>query len=63
MTPAASVSGLYFSRPEAKYFNVGRINRDQLEGYARRKGGALEVTERWLQSSLAYGPAEFGVKC
>jgi 5-methyltetrahydrofolate--homocysteine methyltransferase len=63
MTPAASVSGLYFSHPEAKYFNVGRINRDQLEDYARRKGEAVEVTERWLQSSLAYEPAEFGVKC
>jgi 5-methyltetrahydrofolate--homocysteine methyltransferase len=63
MYPAASVSGLYFSHPEAKYFNVGRINRDQLEDYARRKGEAVEVTERWLQSSLAYEPAEFGVKC
>ena len=63
MTPAASVSGLYFSHPEAKYFNVGRINRDQLEDYGRRKGEAVEVTERWLQSSLAYEPAEFGVKC
>ena len=63
MTPAASVSGLYFSHPEAKYFNVGRIDRDQLEDYARRKGEAVEITERWLQSSLAYEPAEFGVKC
>jgi 5-methyltetrahydrofolate--homocysteine methyltransferase len=63
MTPAASVSGLYFSHPEAKYFNVGRIDRDQLEDYARRKGEAVEVTERWLQSSLAYEPAEFSVKC
>ena len=63
MTPAASVSGLYFSHPEAKYFNVGRIDRDQLEDYARRKGQALEVTERWLASQLAYEPAEFGVKC
>ena len=42
--------GLYFSHPEAKYFNVGRIGRDQLEDYARRKGEALEVTERWLSS-------------
>ena len=50
MTPAASVSGLYFSHPEAKYFNVGRIDRDQLEDYAKRKGEALEVTERWLAS-------------
>ncbi|HVL68044.1 MAG TPA: methionine synthase [Vicinamibacterales bacterium] len=63
MTPPASVSGLYFSHPEAKYFNVGRINRDQLEDYARRKGEPVEVTERWLQSSLAYEPAEFSVKC
>jgi 5-methyltetrahydrofolate--homocysteine methyltransferase len=63
MTPAASVSGLYFSHPEAKYFNVGRIGRDQLEDYARRKGEALEVTERWLALQLAYEPAEFSVKC
>jgi 5-methyltetrahydrofolate--homocysteine methyltransferase len=63
MWPAASVSGLYFSHPESKYFNVGRIGRDQLEDYARRKGEALEVTERWLASNLAYEPAEFGVKC
>ncbi|CAN5847262.1 methionine synthase [soil metagenome] len=63
MTPAASVSGLYFSHPEAKYFNVGRIGRDQLEDYARRKKEALEVSERWLASNLAYEPAEFGVKC
>ncbi|HEY0875541.1 MAG TPA: methionine synthase [Vicinamibacterales bacterium] len=63
MSPAASVSGLYFSHPEAKYFNVGRIDRDQVEDYARRKGEAVEVTERWLASSLAYEPAEFSVKC
>lgn len=63
MTPAASVSGLYFSHPEEKYFNVGRIGLDQLEDYARRKGEAMEVTERWLGSQLAYEPAEFSVKC
>nr|MBA2257351.1 methionine synthase [Acidobacteriota bacterium] len=63
MTPAASVSGLYFSHPEAKYFNVGRIGRDQLEDYARRKKEVLEVTERWLASQLAYEPVEFSVKC
>ena len=63
MWPAASVSGLYFSHPKSTYFNVGRIGRDQLEDYARRKGEALEVTERWLASNLAYEPAEFGVKC
>jgi 5-methyltetrahydrofolate--homocysteine methyltransferase len=63
MLPTASVSGLYFSHPEAKYFNVGRITRDQLESYAKRKGVATEEAERWLSSNLAYDPAEFGVKC
>ena len=63
MTPAASVSGLYFSHPAAKYFNVGRIGRDQLESYARRKGMAVEELERWLASNLGYEAAEAGVKC
>jgi 5-methyltetrahydrofolate--homocysteine methyltransferase len=57
MTPAASVSGLYFSHPHAKYFNVGRIGRDQVESYARRKGMAVEEVERWLAANLAYEPA------
>jgi 5-methyltetrahydrofolate--homocysteine methyltransferase len=57
MLPAASVSGLYFSHPQAKYFNVGRIGRDQVEAYAKRKGLAVEEVERWLGSSLAYDPA------
>jgi 5-methyltetrahydrofolate--homocysteine methyltransferase len=57
MSPAASVSGLYFSHPQAKYFNVGRIGRDQVEAYAKRKGLAVEEVERWLGSSLAYDPA------
>ena len=48
MMPAASVSGLYLSHPQAKYFNVGRIGRDQLEDYARRKGVTVEQAERWL---------------
>ncbi len=48
MWPASSVSGLYFSHPQAKYFNVGHIGRDQLEDYARRKGMAIEDAERWL---------------
>jgi len=63
MTPAASVSGLYFSHPEAKYFSVGRIGRDQLESYARRKGVSIEEAERWLAPYLSYEPAGFGVKC
>jgi 5-methyltetrahydrofolate--homocysteine methyltransferase len=57
MLPAASVSGLYFSHPQAKYFNVGRIGRDQLESYAKRKGSSIEEAERWLAPNLAYDPA------
>ncbi len=57
MLPAASVSGLYFSHPQAKYFNVGRISRDQLESYARRKGMSIEEAERWLGPYLSYDPA------
>jgi 5-methyltetrahydrofolate--homocysteine methyltransferase len=57
MLPAASVSGLYFSHPEAKYFNVGRLGRDQIESYAKRKGMTVDDVERWLGSNLAYDPA------
>jgi len=57
MLPAASVSGLYFSHPQAKYFNVGRISRDQLESYATRKGMSIEEAERWLGPNLSYDPA------
>jgi 5-methyltetrahydrofolate--homocysteine methyltransferase len=63
MMPAASVSGLYFSHPEAKYFNIGRIGRDQIESYAKRKGVRVEEVERWLGPNLAYEPLEFGLKC
>jgi 5-methyltetrahydrofolate--homocysteine methyltransferase len=54
MTPAASVSGLYFSPPQARYFSVGRVGRDQVEDYARRKGIAVEEAERWLGPNLGY---------
>jgi len=54
MSPAASVSGLYFSHPDAKYFSIGRIGRDQVEDYARRKGMTVEDAERWLGPSLGY---------
>ena len=54
MLPAASVSGWYFARPEAKYFQVGKIGRDQAEDYARRQGIPLAVVERWLASNLGY---------
>ena len=63
MSPAASVSGLYFAHPAATYFNVGRIGRDQLDSYAKRKGMPLEEAERWLGPNLAYDPVELGVKC
>jgi 5-methyltetrahydrofolate--homocysteine methyltransferase len=56
MTPAASVSGLYFGHPQARYFSVGRIGRDQVEDYARRKGESIGEAERWLRPNLAYDP-------
>ncbi|NNL86358.1 MAG: methionine synthase, partial [Myxococcales bacterium] len=52
VTPAASVCGLYFAHPEAKYFNVGRIGSDQVSAYARRKGASRGEVERWLASNL-----------
>ncbi|MDH5269104.1 MAG: methionine synthase [Candidatus Krumholzibacteria bacterium] len=54
MWPAASVSGWYFAHPDAHYFGVGRIGKDQVEDYARRKGITLAEAERWLGPSLAY---------
>ncbi|MDW8322549.1 MAG: methionine synthase [Burkholderiales bacterium] len=54
MWPAASVSGFYFSHPQARYFAVGRIGRDQLQDYARRKGWDIATAERWLAPNLGY---------
>jgi 5-methyltetrahydrofolate--homocysteine methyltransferase len=54
MTPTAAVSGWYFSHPQARYFGVGKVSRDQVEDYARRKGMAVEEMERWLAPNLAY---------
>ncbi len=56
MSPPASVSGLYFGHPRAHYFGVGKIGRDQVADYARRKGWRLAVAERWLSPILAYDP-------
>jgi 5-methyltetrahydrofolate--homocysteine methyltransferase len=56
MTPGASVSGWYFSHPEARYFGVGRLGRDQVESYAARKKWSLEEAERWLAPNLGYTP-------
>jgi 5-methyltetrahydrofolate--homocysteine methyltransferase len=57
MWPAASVSGFYFAHPEAKYFAVGKIGKDQVEDYARRKGMNLRTIERWLSPNLNYESA------
>ncbi len=57
MMPAAAVSGLYFAHPGATYFDVGRLGRDQVEDYARRKGMSLAEAERWLTPNLGYDPA------
>jgi 5-methyltetrahydrofolate--homocysteine methyltransferase len=54
MWPASSVSGLYFSHPEARYFAVDQITRDQVEDYARRKGWPVSTAERWLSPNLGY---------
>jgi 5-methyltetrahydrofolate--homocysteine methyltransferase len=54
MTPAAAVSGYYFWHPQARYFGVGKIGRDQVEDYARRKGLEVGEMERWLSPNLGY---------
>jgi 5-methyltetrahydrofolate--homocysteine methyltransferase len=54
MYPASSVSGMYFSHPESKYFALGQIGKDQVEIHAKRKGMAFEDMERWLQSNINY---------
>jgi 5-methyltetrahydrofolate--homocysteine methyltransferase len=58
MTPPAAVSGIYLGQPQARYFAVGRIGRDQVEDYAARKGVRPAEVERWLRPSLAYEPRE-----
>ena len=54
MMPAASVSGLYFAHPEARYFAVDRVSKEQVEDYASRKGFSLGEAERWLSPNLGY---------
>ncbi|SEF23140.1 methionine synthase (B12-dependent) [Amycolatopsis pretoriensis] len=56
MTPAASVSGLIFAHPDARYFTVGRLGLDQIQDYARRKGVEVAEVEQWLRPNLAYEP-------
>ncbi|MGL4397266.1 MAG: vitamin B12 dependent-methionine synthase activation domain-containing protein, partial [Hyphomicrobium sp.] len=62
MWPGASVSGLYLAHPESQYFGVGKVERDQVEDYARRKGWTVEVCERWLAPVLNYDPAALRAK-
>jgi len=54
MLPTAAVSGFYFSHPESRYFGLGKIDQDQVEDYAKRKGWSLDVAERWLAPALSY---------
>jgi 5-methyltetrahydrofolate--homocysteine methyltransferase len=61
MLPASAVSGFFFSHPDSGYFAVGKLGRDQVEDYARRKGMTLEDAERWLSPYLAYEPGEVPV--
>ncbi len=58
MYPAASVSGLYFSHPESRYFSVGKIAKDQVEEYSARKGMTVQEVEKWLAPVLNYDPEE-----
>ena len=54
MYPASSVSGYYFSHPESRYFGLGKIEKDQVEEYAERKGMKLDEIEKWLSPNLSY---------
>jgi 5-methyltetrahydrofolate--homocysteine methyltransferase len=56
MYPAASVSGVYYAHPDSKYFGLGKIERDQVEDYAIRKGLSTEEIEKWLSPNLNYEP-------
>lgn len=58
MNPPSSVSGMYFGNEAARYFNVGKIGKDQVEDYANRKNISVEVAEKWLQPNLGYEPGE-----
>jgi 5-methyltetrahydrofolate--homocysteine methyltransferase len=58
MWPAAAVSGFYFAHPDSRYFAVGKIGKDQVEDYARRKAMDIRVVERWLSPNLGYEPGD-----
>ena len=56
MWPGSSVSGLYFAHPESRYFDLGKIDRDQVSNYHERKGLTVAEVERWLGPNLNYDP-------
>ena len=58
MYPSSSVAGLYFSNPKSSYFGVGKLKRDQVESYAKRKGISLKEAEKWLGPNLDYSPKQ-----
>jgi 5-methyltetrahydrofolate--homocysteine methyltransferase len=58
MWPGSSVSGLYFAHPESRYFTLGKIGRDQVVDYGRRKAMPVDEVERWLGSNLNYDPSD-----
>lgn len=58
MVPTAAVSGWYFAHPDSRYFGLGKINRDQVHDYAKRKGMDITTTERWLSPNLGYDEAD-----
>jgi 5-methyltetrahydrofolate--homocysteine methyltransferase len=58
MYPASSISGYYFSHPSSRYFGIGKIGRDQVEDYSKRKGQSIEETEQWLAQNLSYNPSK-----
>ena len=58
MYPAASVCGLYFAHPESKYFTVGKIGKDQVDDYRKRKGISMNEAEKWLRPILNYDEGE-----
>ena len=62
MWPGSSVSGMYVAHPEAHYFGVAKVERDQVEDYARRKGMTVGEVERWLSPILNYDPAGYAME-
>ena len=58
MYPSSSVAGLYFANPKSSYFGVGKLKKDQVKSYAKRKGISLKKAEKWLGPNLDYSPKQ-----